>query len=428
MKKKFKIILVVILLLISLLMGYFLKIKNGYHEDEIATFRLSNSDYNYDVSKIIRTEHYVWKDSQYFKDYLKAFDKNKFNISNVYNNQKIDGTHPPLYYMCINFISSLNNGNVNKLVGFIVNYIAIILTCILIYNIVSKYFKNEILAILTVMFYGFSIGAISTTIYFRMYAMLTFFTILSLNFHLYLNAKEWHINKKDCIALFTIVLFGFYTQYYFIVYLGVQSLISVVSMIKKKMKKETIMYIVSIMLAGIVSLMLWPYSLTQILFGTNGISKDININISVKSIIEFMIYKFTAFTDVLARALFANNSFIFIILIITFIGIFIYKVIKSKKGFKKYISEMDKKWEFLIIPTILYMLIVEIVSPYLSIRYIMNQLPIISILFVIMIWTIFDMILKNNKRVIIAISIVVILFISISHYVTKPNYLYLNYQ
>ena len=97
-------ILIVILLLQTFFMVYFGMKKEGFHDDEMATYTLSN----YKDGFIIRSKNLItqWVDGDVLFDVLTVSEEESFSYKAVYENQERD-VHPPLYYYIIHTISSL---------------------------------------------------------------------------------------------------------------------------------------------------------------------------------------------------------------------------------------------------------------------------------------------------------------------------------
>ena len=75
------------------------------------------------------------------------------------------------------------------------------------------------------------------------------------------------------------------------------------------------------------------------------------------------------------------------------------------------------------LPTILYFLIISKLAPFKSVRYIMNLLPLISIIIILILERIF----KNKKCAVIVLSILALGIGIFSNVKSKPRYLYVDY-
>ena len=210
---------IVSLLLIVATMFIFIGQKEGFHEDEIYSYGSSNSKYsdifyasgdrdatnrvvneyiiedtfdetyeNYKYYKKhpdefkaieeekIKSELPVWKTRDEAKDYLIVSEDEISNYISPYYHQTRD-VHPPLFYFLVHFTSSLFAGTFTKYSIFLINIVFLIATCLMLRKIHLLYNREKLIIPVTLL-YGLSMGAISMTIFLRMYAMLTFFITL----------------------------------------------------------------------------------------------------------------------------------------------------------------------------------------------------------------------------------------------------------
>ena len=220
MKKKniFNILFIITLIILSIIMIYFINQKEGFHEDEI--FSYGSSNYKYDnvfqaaahmdsrnraiekyiigdnlsetikniiyyaknsgeygdlIYQIMKADKPIWKTPEDAKNYLAVTSDEIFSLGSVYYNQARD-VHPPLFYFLVHMVSILFLNNFSKYIIFTINLGFFIGICIILRKILKLYNKEK-LSIPTIILYGASIGAISTVIFQRMYAMLAFFCV-----------------------------------------------------------------------------------------------------------------------------------------------------------------------------------------------------------------------------------------------------------
>ena len=77
--------------------------------------------------------------------------------------------------------------------------------------------KNNILSIAVLVLYGFSIGAVNTVTYVRMYMLLTLWCLLFLLQTIKLYQKD-KVELKDIILLGIATFGGLYTHFFFIIF------------------------------------------------------------------------------------------------------------------------------------------------------------------------------------------------------------------
>lgn len=207
-----------ILLFHTLLLVYFGSKKLGFHEDEMATFSLSNHPDGF----FFRTESLMhqWVNGSEFLDVLTVSEEERFDYQMVYQNQESD-VHPPLYYYVIHTLSSLFEGQFSKWIGLVPNIVFCLLTSVIMFLISKKLMKSDALAALIAAVWAFSTGAVDTVIFIRMYAMLTLLTSLFVFLHLKALDQTLsgnRISAKWLVLLFLNALAGLLTQYYFSVF------------------------------------------------------------------------------------------------------------------------------------------------------------------------------------------------------------------
>lgn len=176
----------------------------------------------------------------------------------------------------------------SKYIIFLVNLAFFIGTCIYLRKIFIKLNRRH-LSIPNLIFYGFSIGAISSVMFQRMYMMLTFFTVWFLYTNLKIYYNNFELDKKLKIELCIVTVLGFLTQYYFCFYAAFLALAMLVILIKRKEKSKAIKYILQYVRAGIIGVILFLPSIYHIFFsyrGAGGNARDFGMLESLKSFAE----------------------------------------------------------------------------------------------------------------------------------------------
>lgn len=194
------------------------KKKMGYHEDEIYTYKLAN-DQNAYQSQIQRFKN-EWKEGSYYADVLIPDGEEKFSFGVVYQNQAAD-THPPLYYLLINFLSSFCENEFNHWTGLSINIVCSLLTTLVIYLIFRILNVDHWLGITAATAWAMSIGSITMTMFIRMYTLKTLLCTLLVYFHLkafYALKQEVCLRKSYLAAMFFNTVSAILTHYYSLVF------------------------------------------------------------------------------------------------------------------------------------------------------------------------------------------------------------------
>ena len=453
-KNVFNILFILTLIILSLIMFYFINQKEGFHEDEI--FSYGSSNYKYDnvfqaaahmdsrnraiekyiigdnlsqtiknmiyysknskefgdlVWEIMSQDKPIWKTPEDAKNYLSVTSDEILSLGSVYYNQARD-VHPPLFYFLVHLISILFLNNFSKYIIFIINLGFFVGICILIRKILKLYNKEK-LSISTMILYGGSIGAISTVIFQRMYAMLAFFCVYYLYINLKIIKNEFIIDKKLKRELVIITILGFLTQYYFCIYAVFIFLCMMIKMLKDKNKENYTKYLIAHIKAAIIGVVIFPPAIYHIFFSYRGVGNSNNVNITEKTIF---------YLKEVLNSYSLNNLIGYIFILIATIVIIILSIKKRKEIKDKFIGIL------LIVPIILFIITVSKISPNVNskytIRYITAILPIIALGVILII----DRIIRNKKlSVIIIVSFSIIISILGLVY-NEPKYLYKGYR
>lgn len=264
-KKKLRsehiILAVIILLQLVTLVYLFTAKKNIYDCDEYYSYGLSNSykrpfisPFSYERGEEGQlTFNYTGDD---FKYYLRTSPDTRFRYDSVYYNQAHD-TIPPLYYAIIHTICSVRTGHFSWYYAFVINLLCFIPTQIYIYLIGLKVTRSKFLSLLTVAFWGFTLGGISCFIFLRMYAVLTMFGAMFTYYSI--NAQtEKKLSKKTCIMLALSAFLGALTHHNFLIFAFFLTLFSCLFILIQKSFKKMFIYGLSVLIGIALSFAAFP--------------------------------------------------------------------------------------------------------------------------------------------------------------------------
>lgn len=348
----------------------------------------------------------VWHDKEYYQDYLKVNDNEKFMFSQIIENQKNDN-HPPLYYLILRIAMGFNIDGYSKWIGIAINIIIYIFITIFMYLIISKLLKGKerykeksvVLAFIS----SIMLSAVTSAIFIRMYALSTLNVVITTYLHLKLLGKE---NKSNMIliGISLSALIGSLTHYYYLFYLIALFIMFVIKYIKEKKYKQLIKYVLAMVIAGGCSLIIFPYSISHIFFGYRGQGVLNHLSNISQYFVNILLYLFI--TNV-----YVFNNFL-IVLILGIVSVCIYKMIRHKK----IMEEKNQYVKYIAIPTLFYFIIVSICSPYIELRYIVAVAPMIFILVLYFIYEILQNIFKektiNRIMLFIFLAMFIMTFIS----------------
>lgn len=412
--KKREIQIIVILLIIQTIIYIYVGTQKSYlHIDEAYSYGLTN----YKQIEIQDNEDFYnnWHNKEYYEDYLSIQKEEEGNLKPVYENQKND-VHPPLYYLFLRIAMGFTKEHFSKWTGIGLNIIIYAFITIVMYLILKKILKEEKntnkKAIILAFISSIILASLSNVVYIRMYSLLTLEILITAFLHIKLlenektnktieESKTKEKSTKTLIAIGITTLAGILTHYYYLFYIATLYIIFMIKYIKEKKKKELIQYTLTMIIAGITSLIIFPYSIKHMFFGYRGqgvISNLKNISEIIPSIIaQLHVLNYYAF----------NNLLYIIILII--IGILIYKKIAKKEKLK--ISKENKEiLKTIYIPTIIFFIIATIASPWKVLRYIV---PICGLAFILVIYYLYKLLQSISNEKISNILIGILLCITI---------------
>lgn len=406
--KKAGIILSVIIILSLAISTFYMATKQGFHEDELLTYNLANSSKQLSVDG-------GWNSPEDFSEYLAVSENDRFDYAQVYENQIIDASHPPLYYALVHTVCSLFPNVFSKWLAYSINVLAMVGILILLFKIDKKVTGNNLYALIAVGAYALSIACFTTTIYLRMYATLTFFVLAFLYMSLVMYEKKNTVRLPDCLMLMLIVILGILTQYYFILFAGLIGLVFLVFKIKERNIKDLVKYIVAAVIGAVIALCIYPYIISNVIGGNRGFGSLDLSNLELVTIFTYLVYKLCTYIQILAKDLFLNQIWLFAICAGFAVGGGVYFRFAKK-------HKLNHKAMFIIIPALVYFIGISLVSPFNSDRYVMASLPLISMLFVFAFIKIFELIKNEKVRLVLPASVV--LASAIAFCTVTPYYIY----
>ena len=372
MNKKKEILLITLILIVQTIIFVIVGINKSYiHMDEAYSLGLAS----YDKVEIQDDEDFydTWHNKEYYEDYLTVNDDEVGKYAQIYVNQKND-VHPPLYYLILRIAMGFSKNHYSKWPGIVVNIIIYMFITVFMYLILEKILANKEKAKEKAMILAFissiTMASLTNVIYIRMYALSTLNIAITTYLHMKLLDSE-KLNYKLLIGIGLSALAGSLTHYYYLFYLAMLYLLFAIKYIKEKNFKNLIWYTVAMGIAGILSLVIFPYSIKHMFFGYRGqgvISKLMDVPQFLTSIKEYL----------LKVNCFDFNKVLLVILAIMLVAV-IYKLIKKQKAVK----EKNKYTKFIAIPTLFYFILVAVASPWIELRYIM---PVCGLIFVLVIY------------------------------------------
>jgi len=379
-------ILLIIIIVVQIGARFYIGMKKSYfHMDEMYSYGLMN----YNKLNIADSPDFLneWHTKDYYLDYLEVNSDEVWNLNPVYENQKND-VHPPFYYLLLRIMGMLSIDYFSKWSGILLNIIIFTISNILVYKTSKLLFRNSFFSILACVINGFSIIAIDSCIYIRMYELSNLFILAITYFHLKLWRKS-DITFKDLLPIMLIFILGGLTHYYFFIYGFIVYLLYSIKCLRSKCYKNFGKYQLAIIISAIIYLLIFPYSIEHLLTKNNSFSGTEYLSI------------FSRLRDYL---LIVNNKFFnnTILLFITIIGF-----ICIGKKYRK--LKFNSQLRLFIFPIIVYLLIAISCSPYIETRYI---IPIYSVSLIFAFYMVKKYLFEHisNKEVVFLSILLVVTF------------------
>ena len=410
-------LILALIILASLTVSCFvMNTKQGYHEDELLNYNLANSPQlllEDDVKANLANGS--MKTPEDFNAFLAVSEDHRFDYGMVYHNQIVDGVHPPFYYSLVHTVCSLFPGVFNKWLGFIVNLIMMAGALLLLFRIGKRVTDNNLYALIAVGGYALSIACITTTIYLRMYATLTFFVLAFLAVTLRIYDRKNEVKLTDLLLMLVTVTLGILTQYYFVVFAGLIALVVLVYSIREKHIKTLRKYIITAVIGAGIALAISPNMIMQVLGSDRGVGSTGSVNIDFITILTYVGYKLLTYVEVLSKDMFLGQIWLCALCVVLLLGFGVYfRFIKKQK--------LPRKAWFLIVPGVFYFMGIALISPFNSDRYIMASMPMLSMIAVFGFIRIFNLLPNQKLRLVLPACILAASIVGLI--AVKPYYTY----
>lgn len=397
--------LYILIIVQTLLLLYVGMQKEEMHIDEAYSLILSNS---YGADRISNASEVWdnWVDGSVFIKFLQVEPGEQFAYDKVFYNNSLDA-HPPFFYMILHTVYSFFPGQYTIWLALMINIVCIVLTQILLYQFAKEIMKDPLWALVPVAIYGGTQAFFDTSLFVRMYALLTLLTMLLIRLHYHL-IKDLE-NKKYYLYCFLITFLGVFTQYYFAFVAFYMAVATCIYMMIKKRWKSLFAY-GGLMLSAVVSVFIvFPAGITQITgsesnnVGNEVMSNLFNLSGFFRSILR-MGYQ------ILVNAL---SGYLYGIIAIAFFVIVTIIVLRKNKNNKAIVEknsvlEFDMK-QFIVLTAILIctvLTITHVSGSYVYVRYVYNLFPLFSLFVGVVIW-----LMANSTKVkqdVLAIGLIVI--------------------
>lgn len=322
----------------------------------------------------------------------KFFYAEKFDIRNVWNNQKSD-VHPPLYYLIFHIFGLIihHYGGVKS--GILLNFIFHTCNIVLVYILLKKILCSIDVSLIGCGLYALMPPVLGNVIFIRMYTLFSLFVLLLVLCMVY--GMQERQDGKFYFMLCIAGIGGILTHYYFVVFLFYSCFVYGIRQLLLKMWRQFFGFIGAMSVISGVSCMIFPAMLTHVFRGYRGEqSFDNLIHSSWMDMLQFYVPSL----DSVCGGLFL-------------MGVLISCALLLKNSTLSMLNKIRYHNVFLILlcPCILYFLTITKIAVLKSERYIS---PIFSLCVILLVWGIRNIVslISTNERAAVIITICIVCF------------------
>lgn len=348
MKKKLLPLFLIILFQTILIVIIFTSFKQGFHSDEVFNYAISNSANNTEMTKLNNGDSLMnqWLDSDYFLRYISASKEHRFDYSIPFRNAAND-LNPPFQYMILHTICSFFPETFSWYYCFVINIVAFITSQIYLYRVVRGMTKNYWAGLAAVILYGFGTGAMSATIYIRIYAVAVAFSIMFAfySYKIYDLRKEKKIAVRYFVGLFVSCLLGTLTLHLFLTIAFLITLCYSLFFLFSKRIKLFWIHGLTCLAAALLSIAIVPNTFKHV----GGINQEHSFSsVSYPFLTDLRLYLYTITKDLFGIHVLSYDNVYFVsaLVILGVITIFLIPIVflvKNEKWFKTFIEWLKER-------------------------------------------------------------------------------------
>ncbi|MDO4460295.1 MAG: hypothetical protein Q4C42_09530, partial [Clostridia bacterium] len=332
----------------------------------------------------------------------------------------------PLYYIGLNFLCSFFPGSHSKWIGLFMNLVLFVLSQSAMFFLTFRFIKNKWLRFLPIITYGFSLAAVNTVLFIRMYMLMSFEGLLLLSFITLLhdnvlNTLNGKTYSKKILAipyagLFITMMAGLLTQYYFVIFAFFVCAVMGIWLLAKKQIKRAFLFAVSVFAGMCGAYVLFPEMRIHIFEGYRGDEAVDNLFSG-----EGLAIRLGNMFENINTQMYSRFGYVILgIVLFSLIVSVVYKIAKKEK----------KDYAFGIILVLAglvgYFFIVTKISPYSHFRYVAIIFPSVALVVGIIVDSFTFS--KPTKIYALILSVVMIAATCASSIITQPEFLYKGYN
>ncbi|MCR4890610.1 MAG: glycosyltransferase family 39 protein [Lachnospiraceae bacterium] len=257
--------LIAVLAAYLFLLLYLGSYKLYLYEDEVLSYTSANSE----TGMYIELESDKWYDGSLVQNAVTAMPGETFHYANTLKNSFADN-HPPLHTLLVHTACSFFPGRFSKWYGLSVNIIAGLFLLIVLYQIGLLIFDGRRMpSCAFLLSLVFSLGFTDTLLTIRNYTLLMLGCSIYMLLHLKA-LKENRVDRRFFLLLFCSAVFGMMCHYYFLTVAFYISAFFCLRQLFQKHFRDFGIYVVTMVLAGIATILILPDIISDIFFSQSG--------------------------------------------------------------------------------------------------------------------------------------------------------------
>lgn len=256
-----------------------------------------------------------WVSGDFIRSYYAVDEGERFNIINSIR-QARDDVHPPLYFMLLNVVCSINPKDVSTFPGHLINVIVGTVMLIMVYLLSLRIMKDKWSAFVPVILLIGSTALQDEITYIRMYASLCAIVLIYMFLCLLLTDEKYD-NKWLYIGLGLTTTIGTLTHYYYYVMCFCVAAVTYIILITQKRRKVRIKFFLCQLAGAIVSFCAYPYVFRHMLHSERGEQAMENLNSTDAAFYKEHLY---GFADTYNEEIFNGRFLICMIIIVILVA------------------------------------------------------------------------------------------------------------
>ena len=349
-----------ILVLQLLVIVHFANEKQGFFIDELWSYGLANSYFFPHVDWNGAWDHtWIYPDMLY--RYLQVDKGESFRYDSVVFNL-LNDAHPPTFFIVLHTVSSFFPEQFSKWFGIAPNICYFAILQVFLYRLSIRLFNGRWLALVPVVLWGFSAGAISYVIFIRMYMLCAMVLLIWLNL-LYEVIAPGSAGKPVWILLGCCAFAGYMCHYYFFIVAFVFSVAVELFFIFSRQWRKGVLYAVSMLFSLLLVVLAFPSAFSNV-FG-NRYSQEATAGFLFGAFVD----KMKGFMHLLLSDFFFNLKFVsFFILCLVILAVIV-GLVSSLRGHQNPTGGQLAFVVIVAISSLLFFAVAAHVSPFISARY-----------------------------------------------------------